>query len=165
MGNKSSEAYFRKINNIFHSVMAVPLLAFGAVYLNIENGNLQPLVPDYWSNVVVLPLVSLATVFVVLRANGIYKNSKAIAKSAERLSEKLDTITQGIIQYNLWLGLASLLVLLGYFVTANKVFMIGYMLVLSIQSFNKPSPQKISEDLRLPKAQREVVLQNKPLED
>jgi hypothetical protein len=160
---------FEDLSNLFYLMVAIPLLAFIWIYLNLQA--IRPwgyfADPDYAIYVnaamllLALSLGVLAFVQYRRRFEGLEPEAdKAHGKEEgvrERLVFKFRTFKSASLQKYLLLTTCSLLVVVGYYLSAEAYYGAFYGLMIVIFSLHRPTPERFIRDMRLSKEERQAL--------
>ncbi|MDH5396935.1 MAG: hypothetical protein OEX02_02235 [Cyclobacteriaceae bacterium] len=158
----SPNDFFIKINQIYHLIIATPLLAFIYLYLEKREETWIAVIHDQ----MYLEIISytMAPTAVALAFLGFKLFKDRIDKSFEHksLTDKLSVFSNAFLIQQTFFSLASATSILGLYLTGNNMFAILYVIMLFITSIQRPSASKVSHALKLPKEQREILTKKKP---
>lgn len=194
----SAARRFEELTNIFYLMVALPLVAFIWVYLNLRD--LQPwgyFADPFWRVFVHAAVLALALVLGVLafvqyrkRFSGLEpeteepsptnfqtRNSEASSshksypnkasdngsKQAEggmlspQLSRKFEVFKAASMQKYLLLTASTVLIVLGYYLSAEAVYGAFYGIMIIVFSVHRPTPERFMRDMRLTKKDRQTL--------
>ncbi len=152
---KSWRDFHHRINLVYHAIIAISLIPFALVFLDIDSGGDSISQLEGNTEIVVI-LILLVTVF--MTCFRVWKNVK---EKYEAIDPGLDIKKRIIIYFNfqikryMQLEAGAVVSLVGLWLTTNYVFVIAYLLVLVQFSLLRPSQDKFIRDLRLSKDERE----------
>ncbi|MDH5366024.1 MAG: hypothetical protein OEW67_03500 [Cyclobacteriaceae bacterium] len=152
----SVKQFFDKINLIFHSILALPLLVFGWLFLEAKNGRFSA-VETAGMNIInfILPFLILIIIgfsFLVFK-----KELKKINNELP-LSKKLESYLKCALMKFAGLEFALVLSVLGYYLTFTNTFVAMFMIILVFFSLSKPTPYRIVNNLQLKGEERDMVI-------
>ena len=152
---KSWPDFHHRINLVYHAVIAVSLVPFALVFLDIDSGEetVSQIESSYEWMIIVILLA--ASGLMCLRA---WKNAKQqVAMIDRNLDIKMRLITYFNFQIRRYFQLeaGALVSLAGLWLTANYVFVVAYILILVQFSLLRPSQDKVIRDLQFNKEERE----------
>ena len=110
---------------------------------------------------VVVPLISAVIFWLGFRR---FRNDSKAIKGVP-LSKKLSLYYASTIKFYLSLGLASVLLVGGLYLTTSAIFILGYVFLLFFMSLHRPTPQKYAKDIPLTEQERQVILNKGHFED
>ncbi len=155
--------YLFKLNNLFHVLVAIPLLGFVYLYLESQVGRIQPLINNPDTVLIlhyILPfiiMVESGVAFVVTR------NSLSVFPNDDKLIEKLSVYFRiSLIKYAILEG-AAIVSVVGYYLTLSKVYVVFYVVLLMIFSLNRPTVYRISRDLKLAGEEKDTVIHKREI--
>jgi len=159
----SVNEYLEKLNNIFHLLVALPLLGFVAIYLQMHAGEFDPMVQAS----------SLATAlrysfpFLVILTGGLafisYRRNLITSKNQHTLREKLIHYFRASLVKFAFLGAASVVAVTGLFLTTENLYVVLYIIVLMLLSINRPTVFRIARDLGLRDSEKDIVIHKKEI--
>jgi len=155
--------YLQKLNNYFHGIIALPLLAFSFLYLEFDSGKLSPPFGErtYYFESGILFIVSIVWVLYLFR-----KVKQSIAAiDGHNLSEKLHAYSKVLIRFYLLVTFPGAIAVLLMYLTGELSFSLIYLLELFLLSIKRPHIAGITKDLRLEGEEKEIVMHKKPLTD
>ena len=154
------EKYFNRFNNLFHGIIAGPLLIFVFLFLQIDKGRMTPLFAGYDYK------LYSAMAFVISIAYFLWIFS-SIKKERKKLVGKYD-LEERLIQYRylstkfyLLMTAAGIFSILAVFFTGDLSFGFIYMVQLFLLSIYRPSVHNICKYLDLKGEERDTVLKKK----
>jgi len=151
---KSWEDYHHQIYRIYHGIIALSLLPFFLLFLELELAEIsEPRVSEVWVIVILgvfIPACSYLSWMV-------WKSGYFSYQVVEGLKEKLAEFRRVEVNRYLVLEGICLLGLLGLWLTAHYLFIITYFAVLVQFSFLRPSEDRIIRVMRLSKEDRNAL--------
>lgn len=161
--NYSVKPFLDKINLIFNSILALPLVAFGWMYLEAKAGRFSTNLDTMNAN-----LINFIVPFVVLSIIGFsfYRFKRKVAGISDDLplSVKLESYLKIALVTYAGLELALVLSVVGYYFTLSNTMVVMFVIVLVFFSLNKPTPMRIANNLNLKDRDRDVMM-NKNVEE
>ncbi|MBL3655643.1 hypothetical protein [Fulvivirga sediminis] len=154
---KSPEHFHNKTGFIFHVVLALPLTAFAFLFLEIKNNGRGAVLQGDTVNDVIQILFPLVTAVIFIFGYRKFKKSSRNIKG-DTLPEKLSSYFDVTMKFYIILGITSVILVLGLYLTALPIFILSYVFLLFFMSLQRPTPQKYVKDLPLRKDEREVIL-------
>lgn len=154
---KTWSEFHHRINLIYHAIIAVSLIPFALVFLDIDSGegSGSQLDPEYeWVVIVILLLAAFTACLRVWRK--VKERLAALDPNAE-IKTKLVAYFNFQIQRYFQLEVGALISLVGLWLSANYVFVVAYLLVLVQFSLLRPSQDKVIRDLELSKEERDKL--------
>jgi MFS family permease len=159
----SSRDYLRELIRISFLSISIPLILFGWLYLEHSAGNLAPYVEDQ----LVAPVFLIT---MVLMSAIVYGGHVLLTKrlkdldSASPLEHRLSVYKKVILIRFASYGLATLLVIAGFVVTASEMLLIPFAIMIILYSIYNPSLRGIVRELRLKDKEKETILKNEPFD-
>ena len=155
-GFKTWNDFHHQINQIYHLCIAVSLIPFALLFLEIDSSQSFS-IENGWVTVVLLLLVNGVVGFLSWYA---WKGGKARYRVDEEmlLREKLKEYRIR----NTWrfgfLLIASMISLAGLWIISSYLFVLSYFAVLVQYSLMRPSQDRVTRDVRLTKKEREIFM-------
>lgn len=152
---KNWEDYHHQIYRIYHGIIALSLVPFFLVFLELEVASIkEPRVSSLWIYLILFVLIPIC-IFLMWR---VWKVEKSESENTDfQLREKLIFFRKIEVRKYLELELACILGLVGLWLTAHYLFVIIYFAVLAQFSFLRPSEDRFVRNMRLTKAERKQL--------
>ncbi len=153
--------YLQRLNNYFHGIIAIPLLAFSVLYLEFDNGQLHPPFGDrtYYLESGILFFISIIWILYLFR-----KIKQSIGDiDGTNLLEKLQAYSKILIRFYLLVTLPGALAVLLMYFTGELSFSLIYLIELFLLSVKRPHVLGIVKDLKLEGEDKDIVLHKKAL--
>ncbi|MEP5613043.1 MAG: hypothetical protein ABJP45_12380 [Cyclobacteriaceae bacterium] len=153
---KSWPDFHHRINMVYHALIAVSLVPFALVFLDIDSGKVTT--SQIEGSGLILILILLATVSTICYPvwRGVKKRLETI-DSAWGIKKKLIVYFNFQIKRYLQLEAGALISMVGLWLTTNYVFVVSYLLILVQFSLLRPSQDKVIRDLKFSKEEREKL--------
>jgi hypothetical protein len=154
-------ALFQQLTSIYYLMVGLPLLAFSWVYLNLTLWE-----PWYFldnsavgtvGHIVLIGLAIGLGVMGVICYRRYLKQLEPLppgTEATEALEWKVRVFCKVSLQQCMFLTASTLLVVLGFYVSLQQFYVPLYAVLLVFFSFNRPSPERIAEDMRMKKEER-----------
>lgn len=155
------------LTNLFYLMVGVPLLAFVWVYLNLKT-----IYPNTIFSVPAFrPLlhggILLAALLIAIWAFVQYRRSllhlKPYAGPSEHLDntveKKVDLFRKASLKKYAMLTLSTLLVILGFYLSAEENYAAAYSILLIVFSVNRPTLDRLLRDTRMKKEERDALFE------
>ena len=153
--------YQQRLNFIFHAIVAVTMLPFVWLYLEIDTDRREGVFDDP----VILILFLLICISLSLTSFLYKKKQLETIPHSNSLRDKLINYQRiMIVAYALLEG-AALFATIAFYLTANYVFVLVYISALFAFSLGRPSLDRISRDLKLSKESREILINRDQIPD
>ena len=155
--------YYSKLYFLFNAYIAVTLLPFAFLYLDIDaKGNKEPILSGKFGALlaIVLFMICLGTFYLGIQK---FKSKLKASFGIPELIKKLDNYYEAsLTKFNFFMASACVSIL-GLYLSKHYIFIVTYMLVLAHMSIFRPTLKSISNHLRLSDAQSQVLKQNLPI--
>ncbi len=154
-GMKSWPEFHQRINLIYHAIIAISLVPFALIFLEIDSGNTTSPQVNESNQWILIPVLVVA---IAILCYLVWKNMKVkLASISKNDSIKARLITYFKLQTRryLLLELAAMISLGGLWLTINYIFVVAYLLVLVQFSLLRPSQDKVIRDMEFTKEERE----------
>lgn len=161
-GNQMTN-YLNKLNNIFHGIIAVPLIVFAFLFLELDSGGFKPIFGGRYYYIESGILFLLSLVFIGWLFSWFKKQVTIVAASEENLEVRLERYKEISIRFYLLMTGPGALAIILMFLTGEVSFSLIYILELFLLSLKRPSVQNISNNLNLKAEEREIVMKKKEL--
>ncbi|MDX1628622.1 MAG: hypothetical protein R3345_07975 [Fulvivirga sp.] len=162
---KNPESFHNKLSFIFHGMLALPLAAFVYLFLEIKDRDLTPAM----DNEVFIPYVIGILLFIstAMVVYGYYRFRRHLreARNKEGLKTKLETYYGNAVIFYAFVEFASVLLVVGLYLTTSSFFIVGFMFLLLMLSLNRPTPQKYISDLHLADGEKDIILHKKSFDE
>jgi DMSO reductase anchor subunit len=146
--------YQQRLNLIFHAIVAVTMLPFVWLYLEIDTERRTGALDD--------PIILILFLLVCVSLGGtsfLYKKKQfETFGSITTLREKLISYQRVMVVAYALLEGAAVFATLAFYLTANYLFVLVYIFVLFGFSLGRPSIDRICRELKLPNADKEILL-------
>lgn len=154
---KTGEEYYNFTQTIFFVQVILPLTVFAIGYLEAQQNGFQADLTDstltlwLWAS----PLISL---LIILVGFFLFYKQRSQARKLISLRAKLEALFMAnLIKYSV-LSVASIIITLGMFITQQEVMGAWTGIILFIWSLSLPTRQRFGRDLKLDRAEREVMV-------
>ena len=163
MRYKNAHDYINKLRIIFSGLALLPLLGFGITYFGIQDHGYTAIIPDmpsFWKTVTSVFTIGLSIVAYIQY----YQKIKAV-RAAGQIRKKLDATYQlNVVKY-LLLAVSSFTALVFFILSADMIYAGICTITFVLFAISNPVIGGIINDLRLPKAQRDILRQNIEISD
>jgi uncharacterized membrane protein len=154
---QNSREYQYLISKSYYALAILPMLIFTWVYLEMKHKDLMPLLHGALANTAVI-LLGLLLLITFVFPFYYFRRQIDNHKSQNSLRKKLESVSKLYFKFYLALSFAMYVATAGYYLTQVWFFGLGFMLLILLYSFYRPTPEKFCKDLRLPKEQRDAIL-------
>ena len=151
--------FHNRLSTYFNAAVALPLLPFIWLFLEIKNDEYEGLVRDpLLVQIIGYATTALAGVLVLLG----YNRMKRITLNNEgTLLARLKVYLAAKKQLYAAVAIAAALMALGLWLSAAAVIIIGYVLLLFYLTFQMPTPKRYVKELALEGEEKDIVLNKK----
>lgn len=154
---QTGEEYFNKIYLVFNAIIAVSLVPFVLIFLDIQKyGAADKLITGRYSELLIIALsvVYLVVFYVSLRN---FKTGYSKIQRDKPIREKLNEYYYLSLKKYTQLTICCFLMVLGLFLTKHFLFTIGYVLALVVLSFGRPVLKIIVEVIASNDTERDII--------
>lgn len=160
---ESSSPFFQKIERIYFSFIALPLVLFIASYLKYTKPGtiVDPffIVEDSFAIGAII-IAALCFVFLVIK----YRRSvKQIRLNTDELKPRMSLFYTVTLNYYLWIEFVALLIAIGYFITAHTVFAQFYGFHIAFIAYERSTPMRFSKQLKIDRETYNKLIKNEKL--
>ena len=151
--------FHHRLNLIFHAIVAVTMLPFVWLFLEVDANGKEGVLTD--SVVVVLFLM----VCLSLTGTAYMYKKKQLEEAGKKsnLRAKLDAYLRvQVANYALLEG-AALFATLAFYLTASYIFVVVYIFILFVFSLSRPNLERACRELYLDKEERELLVDRKEI--
>ncbi len=160
---KTSEDYYNKLHLTFNALIAVTLLPFVWLFLSIQkHGTDGALLSG-------LPAAALTSALILIYAGCIYiaiRNKKQKLRTLSKkdpLRQRLNLYRSLILEKYVLLSAASVLCVIGLFLTKTFVFTLAYILSLVLLSIDRPVFRQIPDQIPTTPEEKDLFLNKLPI--
>lgn len=161
---ENGEEYFHKLYIRFNGSIAVTLLPMGWLLLQLQAGRLLPISDNLTISWLLTGLILSVSVYIFFFAKKSFEDSCQAIAANESLRTKLNLYFSTSNRKFLIFLFAKLLTAIGFFLTASKLFIVGYIIGLILLSLKRPSLSSFLEDLKLSEDEKNILLEKKPIQ-
>lgn len=147
-GILNGKEYIRKLINIAHLSIGIPLLFFIWVYLESTAETLNPVIHKEYKMMVFIP-VFISSLLLIYWGHKKYNVILSKAWGKDHLLDKLKLYRQGTTIRFVTYSISSFLISIGYFLTDFQVFAALFGIMIVLFSINNPTARKVVMDLKL----------------
>ena len=157
---KKLEKYFTSFNNVFHGIIAGPLLIFVYLFLQLDSGKMLP--PLKGSNYFTLSMMAFAVDFIYIGwvFYKFRKDRRSLIGKYD-LKQRLEAYRSVSYQFYFLMTLSGVLAIFAIYLTGEMSFSFIYLLQLFLLSIFRPSVHNICKYLDLKDEERDFVLKKK----
>ncbi|MFY0690248.1 MAG: hypothetical protein JXQ90_23945 [Cyclobacteriaceae bacterium] len=156
-GFKSWSSFYQRINLVFNALIAISLLPFAYLYLEMQSAaNRQPMIDSSYA--LAIQIVGLVVVIVLLFiAHSRSKRDFDSLNMDQDLSGKLQQYYQTQLVRYVLMELSAVLSFAIVFLLRDFLFIAVYVIILFWFSFVRPTYENVCKSLRLSKDERERI--------
>jgi hypothetical protein len=158
---KKPEDFLEKTGLVFHTALAIPLLPFVILFLEIKNRAYQGQIELGFLALMISYGVPLISGLLVAWGFQIMKNESIRAREKQDLKGKLEAIYLGASKFYWLVGIACFLLSVALWFTAYGVLIVAYVIILFFMSLNRPTPKRFVKALVLEGKEKEIMLNEK----
>lgn len=153
----NGKEYIRKLINIAHVSIGIPLLFFLYVYLESTAETLNAIIDQQYKVPVFIFVFIIALVLIVL-GHKKYKARLLEARQKDILRDKLILYQKGTALRFVAYSISSLLISTGFFLTDFQPFAAFFGIMIVLFSINNPNARKTAIDLQLKDDDKDIIL-------
>jgi divalent metal cation (Fe/Co/Zn/Cd) transporter len=161
---KTPEDFHNKLGIVFHASLALPLLPFVLLYLEIKNNEFIGFLPSSLTTIILSYGVSLVSGLLVLHGIRTVKKVAVEARKEMSLKDKLQHYYPGSRTFFLLVGLACSLLAVTLWLTTSGVIIVSYVIILFVMSLKRPTLKRYVKDLQLMGEEKDIILNKKDYE-
>lgn len=160
----NSQEFLNKLQLQINLMIALPMLVVIYFFLRIENGAYSPeILPEetlFYLRIVVIFLV----IFLAILGIVSFKRSIDTLNPEMHLRDKLELYFSASITRSALFESATIITLAGLVLSGEQIYVGYYTICLVAFSITYPTLQRINQQLRLKKKERETILSRGPIE-
>jgi len=158
---KTWKDYHHRLNLIFHAIVAVTMLPFVWLFLEIDTDRRTGMLIDpVLIGLFIAVCASLATTSFIYK-----KRQLTEAVHQPSLRQKLVAYQRILVVYYMLLEGAAIFATLAFYLTANYLFVVVYIFILFVFSLGRPHLERTCRELYLSKSEREILVDRKEIEE
>ena len=154
---QTGEEYFNKIYLVFNALIALSLVPFVIIFLDIQQyGTNEKIITGQSSDLLIIGL-SIVYVFFFYVSFRSFKKGISDIKRTNSIRKKLNEYYSLSLKKYFQLTFCCFLMVLGLFLTKHYLFTIGYVLALVVLSFGRPILKTIVELVALNDTEKDIL--------
>jgi hypothetical protein len=154
---QTGEEYFNKIYLVFNALIALSLVPFVLIFLDIQKyGADEKIITGQSSDFLIIGL-SIVYVLIFYISLASFKKGLSGIKKNNSIREKLNEYYSLSIKKYSQLTICCFLMVLGLFLTKHFLFTIGYVLALVVLSFGRPVLKTIIDIIALNDTESDIL--------
>ncbi len=146
--------YHHRLNLIFHAIVAITMIPFVWLYLEIDTGKRMELTDDS----IVLILFFLVSGSLIATSFLYKKKQLAFVDPSRSLREKLEEYFKVLLVSYALLEVSAVFATLAFFITANYLFVLIYIISLFVFSIYRPKIENAVRDLGLSEKEKKILI-------
>lgn len=157
---------FENLSNIFYLMVGVPLVIFGWIYLNLKNIEKWGLFATPYTAAVLNAVIIVVALALAFRAYRKYKGQLANpglpaeqAAGRQQVIEKANFFAVVSLQFYWSLTISTILVVIGFYLSAEEFYIILYSILLVLFSINRPTLDGLIKGMKLKKEEQELLFE------
>ncbi len=155
---------FQRLSSFYYLLVGLPLLVFSWVYLNLnfwepwyffENSAMGTV-----SHIVLVGIAVLVAIAANIQYRRFFRQLEPVPPGLEgdrALEWKMKMFSKASLQQCLLLTASTILVIIGFYLSLEQFYVPLYAALLVLFSMNRPSPERIADDMRMKKEERLVL--------
>jgi hypothetical protein len=156
MNELTVKEYLRSMN-VLYLALLTGMCLFAIITVLLTNFN--PLeITNEWLRRILLVIIPLLALVSFVAGAGLYRRRRmALLQSAQPASQKMQTYRGNLIFFYAMIEAPALLSIIGFWLTANYLFLVILAFSFFLFALHKPSKEKLAEDLQLNMKERAVL--------
>lgn len=154
---KSWRDFHNRINLVYHAIIAVSLVPFALVFVDIDSGEDSVSQLEGQTEIIVIIILLLSIFTTCLQVWRKAKEQYETIDQSWNIKKRLIVYFNFQIKRYMQLEIGAIISLVGLWLTTNYVFVIAYLMVLVQFSLLRPSQDKVIRDLQFNKEDREKL--------
>lgn len=142
---QTGEEYFNKLYLVFNALIALSLVPFVLIFLDIQKYGTDEKIINGQSSDFLIAGLSIAYVFVFYVSLTSFRKGVSEINKNNSIRKKLNEYYSLSLRKYFHLTICCFLMVLGLFLTKHFLFTIGYVLALVVLSFGRPVLKTIIE--------------------
>jgi len=162
MNFSSLREYFYKLHNLLYGIVLIPLLAFVALYWQMQTGNIHGVLRlNEYLNQVLLIALSIFVLIDWMISVIMFRRGLKATRTLDSLGQKLDRyFLFTLLRFGLVVS-GSVGLAIGFYLTENQIFTILFSSSFALLLLFWPTPSKVCDDLQLKGDERTLVFYKK----
>lgn len=161
---KTGEDFYHKIYLRFNGLVALVLIPFGYMILEMQSGTELDQVNNLYVNWLLVILLSIAGGLILHKSKKRFINDLEIATKQETLRQKLELYLSIANRKFLNFALASLIFDAGLYLTGSPIMIVAFVVAMILISLGRPTLDLIVRELRLNKIEQQVLRDKKVID-
>ncbi len=157
----SPQEFHSKLGLVFNATMALPLLPFVFLFLEIKNNAYTGFIEPGLPMLAISYGIPILSGLLVVKGFKLVESTRRCAAENEDLKEKLSVYYPGLSKLYILVGAACGIMSIGLWLTSSGVIIVAYVILLFTMSFYRPTPRRYVKDLHLKDDQKDIILNKK----
>tara|TARA_R110000868_G_scaffold196598_2_gene442569 strand:+ start:496 stop:996 length:501 start_codon:yes stop_codon:yes gene_type:complete len=154
---KNGEEYYNKIYLVFNALIAITLVPFVALFLNIERNGASDAMLSGLAAYLLAFILSLPYGFLFYTSIKSYKKELTDIKKDSSLRVKLNSYYSVSLKKYFKLTICCVLMVIGLLLTKYFLFILGYILALGVLSIGRPVLNSIISEIPLSDSEIDIL--------
>lgn len=161
---KNFEEYQSKLGLVFHGTLAVPLLPFAILFLEVKNRGYQGMIEPGMAANIINYAVAMVSGLLVAQGFNVLKRKIYRVEELNTLKAKLQLYYSAAVPLYILVGVACLFLAVALWITTGGVVIVAFVIVLFVMSLNRPTPARYVKILKLNKEEKDIIINHKTQE-
>lgn len=157
MNFETSKDYQQNVSTPYYLFLLLPMMAFIWVYMEQKHRDLAPALSEAWIGLVGA-LLGLVIIALIVFAFLYFKKQVELLRANNSLRDKLKQLYPLYLKFYALLFAALSISVFAYYLTQLWYTGFAFMALVLLFSYHRPTPYKFCKDLRLPAAEKEIVM-------
>ena len=160
---QNSRQFLELMTRFYYPIIGLPLVVFIVAYLFVDKGEIPALIEGQ-AALVIKSLLTLVVGGFVYASIKVFRTNIDSARQEKNLRGKL-TVFFGYARERIkYIGIASVVAVIGLLLTASIYFAAVYSFLLILLSYHNPNIHNIGHVLHLKKEEKEILLFNRDID-
>lgn len=160
---KTGEDYYHKIYLKFNALVAISLVPFGYMVLEMHNGTELDKTGNFYLNWIVAILLIFAGSLILVNGKKRFSNELQVAIDQNSLRQKLTVYLSAANRKFFNFTLAALIFDAGLFLTGSPLLIVAFVIAMILLSLGRPTLKLIVDELRLNKEDQQILRDKKEI--
>ena len=161
---KNFDEYQSKLGLVFHGTLAIPLLPFAILFLEIKNRGYHGIIePGLLANAINYAIPFLSGLLVA-QGFSILKRKVRQVEEMNTLKEKLMLYYSAAVPLYIYVSVACLFLAIALWVTTAGIVIVAFVIILFVMSLNRPTTARYVKILKLDKEEKDIIMNHKDQE-
>lgn len=161
---KNFDEYQSKLGLVFHGALALPLLPFALLFLEIKNRAFTgALEPSNLSAIINYAVPLISGLMVAQGFNSLKLKIRSVDDS-DTLKAKLTAYYKAAVPLYILVSIGCLLLAVALWLTTGGILIVAFIIILFVMSLNRPTPARYAKILKLNKEEKDIIMNKKDQE-